>query len=263
MKSTRLAVVALTLFAARTCSAAISREELQEALDANPDLVLAALKKADKTAFAEYVRDAQREFEFKQRAERAENEKRETEEAFKNPYKPEIDANTRIRGDRNAPITIVEYSDFQCPVCGRAFPVVEQVRQKYGAKARFIYKHLPLIRLHPMAMPAAKWQEAVALQSPEKAWAFHDAMFKNQASLSEDFFKKTAGDLGLDVAKAAQDAESRAVADKIEADSAEAAKFGFKGTPGFLVNGVPIHGIGRNPAGEFDDIIARLGVADK
>jgi protein-disulfide isomerase len=262
MRSNRLVVAALSLLAALPSFAAISREDLKAALDANPDLVLDALKKADKTEFFGYVMEAQRESETKQRLERAENEKREKEEAFKNPLKPEIDANTRIRGDKNAPITIVEYSDFQCPVCGSGFQVVEQVREKYGAKVRFIYKHLPLVHMHPMAMPAAQWQEAVAIQSPEKAWDFHDAMFKNQGALSEDFFKKTVERLGLDAAKAAKDSQSQAVADKIEADSAEAGNFGFKGTPGFLVNGVPLRGLSRNPTGPFDEIIARLGVAN-
>ena len=261
MKLNRLAVAALCLFAAPPSFAAVSREDLQAALDANPDLVLAALMKADRTKLLEFVRDLQRDYEMKKRADKEEKDKRDMEEAFGNPYKPEIDAATRIRGDKNAPVTIVEYSDFQCPVCGRGFQVVEQVRQKYGAKVRFVYKHLPLVRLHPMAMPAAKWQEAVALQSPDKAWAFHDEMFKNQSSLSEDFLKKTVEDLGLDVAKAVKDASSQAVADKIEADSTEADKFGFKGTPGFLINGIPLRGLSRNPAESFDAIIARLGAA--
>ena len=262
MRLNRLAIAAVSLLTALPSFAAISREDLQAALDANPDLVLAALKKADKTAVFEYLKDVQRESQMKERVEKAAKDKADTEEAFKNPDKPEIVANTRIRGDKNAPITIVEYSDFQCPVCGRGFQVVEQVRMKYGAKVRFIYKHLPLVHLHPMAMPAAQWQEAVAIQSPDKAWDFHDAMFKNQGSLSEDFFKKTVESLGLDAAKAAKDAESQAVAEKIDADSAEAEKFGFKGTPGFLINGVPLRGLNRNPEGSFDEIIARLGVVN-
>ncbi|MFI5362399.1 MAG: DsbA family protein [Elusimicrobiota bacterium] len=262
MKWNRLAAAALALLIAPPSFAAISREDLQAALEANPDLVLAALKKIDKKEFFAYVREAQRDYDADQRAEKAEKDKQEREDSFKNPLQPQIDASTRIRGDKSAPVTIVEYSDFQCPVCGRGFQVVEQVRQKYGAKVRFIYKHLPLVHLHPMAMPAAQWQEAVALQSPEKAWDFHDAMFKNQGALSEDFFKKTVADLGLDAEKAAKDAQSRAVAGKIAADAAEAQKFGFNGTPGFLVNGVPIRGLSRNPGAPFDEIIARLGVAD-
>jgi protein-disulfide isomerase len=253
----RLAAAASILLIAAPSFAAVSREDLQKALEKNPDLVLEALKKTDKAAFFEYVMTAQRDYQEKKQVEEEAKEKQELEDAFKKPLKPEIDAKTRVRGDKNAPITIVEYSDFQCPYCSRGFQVVEQVRQKYGAKVRFIYKHLPL-PMHPMALPAAKWQEAVALQSPDKAWIFHDTMFKNQSSLSEDFFKKTVKDLGLNVEKAAKDAQSPAVSEKVETDSAEAKSFGFSGTPGFLINGVPLRG--AYPIDKFDEIIKRLGV---
>jgi protein-disulfide isomerase len=253
-----LAAVLSVLVAAPASAAAISREDLKKALDANPDLVIGALKKADKTALFELMMDAQRDYQMKKQKEEEEKEKSELEAAYKNPYQPVIDDKTRVRGDKSAPITLVEYSDFQCPYCGRGFQVVEAVRQKYGAKVRFIYKHLPLIAIHPFAMPAAKWQEAVAIQSPEKAWLFHDKMFENQSQLGEDFFKKTVKDLGLDVAKAAKDADSPAVAAKIEADVKEAKNFGFTGTPGFLINGIPLRG--AYPPEEFDKVITRLGV---
>ena len=254
----RLAAAALSLLIASPSFAAMSREDLQKALDKNPDLVLEALKKADKAAFFEYVMDAQHDYQAKKQGEEEAKEKAELENAFKNPLKPEIDAKTRIRGDKNAPITIVEYSDFQCPYCSRGFQTVEAVREKYGSKVRFIYKHLPLVAIHPNALPAAKWQEAVAIQSPDKAWIFHDTMFKNQSSLSEDFYRKTVKDLGLNVEKAAKDAQSQAVSDKIEADTKEAKEFGFSGTPGFLINGIPLRG--AYPPEEFDKIIKRLGV---
>ena len=249
---------ALSLLIASPSCAALDRENLQKALDKNPDLVLAALKKADKTAFFEFVMAAQRDYQAKQQAEEAKKAEEELKEALKNPLKPAIDAATRIRGDKNAPITLVEYSDFQCPYCGRGFQTVEAVREKYGSKVRFIYKHLPLVDMHPNALPAAKWLEAVALQSPDKAWIFHDVLFRNQSSLGEDFYKKTVKELGLDVEKAAQDAQSRSVADKIEADAKEAKGFKFTGTPGFLINGVPLRG--AYPPEEFDKIIKKLGI---
>lgn len=254
----RLAAAALSLLIASPSFAALSREDLQKALNDNPDLVLEALKKSDKAAFFEYVMDAQHDYQEKKQTEEEAKEKAELEEAFKNPYKPAIDSKTRIRGNKDAPITVVEYSDFQCPYCGRGFQVMEKVREKYGPKLRFIYKNLPLVAIHPNALPAAKWFEAVSLQSPEKAWLFHDTMFKNQESLSVDFYKKTVKSLGLDVKKAEKDAASQAVADKIEADTKEAKEFGFTGTPGFLINGIPLRG--AYPPEEFDKIIKRLGV---
>lgn len=254
----RVLAAVLSVLVAAPASAALTREELKKVLDANPDLVIGALKKADKSALFELMMDAQRDYQMKKQKEEEEKEKAEMEAAYKNPLKPVIDEKTRIRGDKNAPITLVEYSDFQCPYCGRGFQVVEAVRQKYGAKVRFVYKHMPLVAIHPFALPAAKWQEAVALQSADKAWIFHDKMFENQGQLGEDFFKKTVKELGLDVAKAAKDAESKAVADKIEADVKEAKSFGFTGTPGFLINGIPLRG--AYPPEDFDKIITRLGV---
>ena len=254
----RLAAAALSLLIASPSFAALSREDLQTALNKNPDLVLQALKKMDKAAFFELVMEAQKEYQAKKQADEEEKEKAELEEAYKNPLKPLIDEKTRIRGNKDAPITIVEYSDFQCPYCQHGFQTVVAVREKYGPKVRFIYKHLPLVAIHPNALPTAKWLEAVAIQSPDKAWVFHDTMFKNQSSLSEDYYKKTVKGMGLDVEKAAKDAASQAVADKIEADTKEAKEFGFTGTPGFLINGIPLRG--AYPPEEFDKIIKRLGV---
>lgn len=251
MKAT--AAVLSVLLSAPALAAVPTREELKQALDKNPDLVLQALKKVDKAAFFQLVIEGQNEFRNKQAELQEKAEREEREQAYKNPLKPAIDSKTRIRGDKTAPLTLVEYSDFQCPYCARGYQTVEALRKKYGSKLRFIYKNLPLVNLHPQAMPAAQWLEAVALQSPEKAWAFHDKMFENQDKLSEDFFKATAKELGLDVEKAAKDADSQTVKDKIEADIKEAKSFKFDGTPGFVLNGVPLRG--AYPPESFEPIV--------
>jgi len=254
----RIALAFLCALIASPSFAAITRDELKKALDANPDLVVEALKKADKAAFFETVVEAQKDYQMKREKDAEEQEKKDLEAAFKNPYKPVVDEKTRIRGDKNAPITIVEYSDFECPYCQRGYQVLEQVRQKYGAKIRFIYKNLPLVAIHPKAMPAAQWFEAVAIQNPDKSFIFQDKMFQNQSQIGDEFFRKTVKDLGLDVKKAEKDRTSDAVQAKIEADVKEAKAFGFSGTPGFLINGVPLRG--AYPVEEFDKIIAKLGV---
>ena len=246
----------LSILIAAPAMAAVSREDLKKALTANPDLVLEALKNSKKGDFFEFVIEAQKEYQQEKMKEEESQEKAAYEKAFANPYKPVIDAKTHIRGDMKAPITIVEYSDFQCPFCTRGFQTMEQLRKKYGAKLRLVFKHEPTNPRHPEALPAAAWMEAVALQSREKAWLFHDKMFENQDKLGDDFFRKTVKELGLDVAKAAKDKDSKAVAEKIAADSAESHEFGFRGTPGFLINGVPLRG--AYPASEFDKIIERL-----
>jgi protein-disulfide isomerase len=255
MTTRRATSLLLALMIAVPAGAAISREDLKKALDANPDLVLEALKKTDKMKFFDYIVTCQQEYQKNKAKEDQAQEQKEREEAFKNPLKPEIGANARARGDKNAPITIVEYSDFQCPYCKQGHNNVEELRKKYGAKLRVVFKNMPL-SFHPLAMPAAQWFEALALQSPEKAWTFHDKLFENQSKLGEDYYKELAKELGLDPVKAAKDAQSDAVKNKIAADMTEAKAFGIEGTPAYLINGVPLRG--AYPVGAFDEIISKL-----
>ncbi|MBI4050989.1 MAG: thioredoxin domain-containing protein [Elusimicrobia bacterium] len=209
----------------------------------------------NKSGLFKVVMEANQEEQMRRAKEREEAEKKEVDEAIKNPKKPKITGSTRIRGDKNAKYTLVEYSDFQCPYCSRGFQVVEELRKKYGKEIRFIYKHLPL-DMHPQAMPAAQYLEAAGKQSPEKAWQFHDILFSNQGKLGEPFFKETAQQLGLNVEKLEKDAKSPEVKAMIETDIQEANSFGFTGTPGFLLNGVPLRG--AYPVEHFDSIIQKI-----
>ena len=255
MNIARMTPLLLSVLFAASASAEISRDDLKKALDANPDLVLSALKKTDKMKFFEHVVESQQEYQKNKGQEAAKRERQELEKAFKNPLKPAIGAGARTRGNADAPITIVEYSDFQCPYCVQGYKTIEQLRKTYGAKLRVVFKNFPL-DFHPMAMPAAQWFEALALQSPEKAWTFHDTLFENQSKLGEDYFKLVAKDLGLDVEKAAKDAKSDAVKNKIEADIKEGKGFGVEGTPAYLINGVPLRG--AYPVKAFEEIISKL-----
>jgi protein-disulfide isomerase len=247
------AVAALVLSAA--AHAAATKDEVRDILKKNPDILLDVLKENKKALF-EIVNQAAQEEQARRQKDEEEREKKEFDQAFKSPMKPEISKKTRIRGNANAKYTLVEYSDFQCPYCTRGYHTVEDLRKKYGESLRFVFKHLPLTNIHPMAMPAARYMEAAAIQSPEKSWKFHDTLFENQAKLSEDYFKQVAKDLGLDVAKLEKDAKSSEVQAKIDADMDEAKKMGFTGTPGFLLNGIPVKG--AYPVEYFDTIVARL-----
>ena len=255
MKMSSLAAVVL---AAATALPAAARElkpdELKKALKEHPEIILDFMKDNRKQVL-DIVEQAAQEEQAQRQQEEADREKKEMDEAFQHPYQPEITDKSHVRGKSSAKYTLVEYSDFQCPFCGRGFHTVEDLRKKYGDSLRFVYKNDPL-PFHPMAMPSAKWFEAVSMQSPEKAWKFHDTLFNNQDKLSPDFLKQTAKDLGINVKKAEEDANSQAVADRIQADIAEAKKFGFTGTPGFLLNGVPVRG--AYPIDTFDGIIKRL-----
>lgn len=248
------AFFALAVCAVGAWAGDISRDDLKKALDQNPDLVLDALGKNKKKLY-DLISQAAQEARAEQQKAQQEAEKKEFEEAFRKPKVPEIDKKTHVRGTKGAKYTLVEYSDFQCPYCGRGYQTVESLRKKYGSDLRFIFKNMPL-PFHSQAMPAAKFFEAAMLQSTEKGWLFHDKMFQNQSNLSEAFCKDTAKELGLDVEKLVKDAEGQEVKDRIEADVREAKSFGFEGTPGFLLNGVPIRG--AYPVDYFESIVKRF-----
>lgn len=251
MKSRFIMVLALVL-----ASACTSKDDLKKMIKENPEIITEAIE-ANPEKFIEALNNAVKASQEGQGKKREEEEKKALEESFNKPLLAEIRSDESFRGNADAPITLIEYSDFECPFCSRGFNTVMELMEKYKGKIRFAYKHLPL-SFHPQAMPAAQYYEAIRLQSPEKAWAFHDAIYKNQRALQngEKFLKEEANKLKVDMAKLAKDVKSEAVQARIDADIAEAGKFGFQGTPGFLLNGIPVKG--AYPASHFDSLIAEL-----
>jgi protein-disulfide isomerase len=246
----------IACFALVGCSAA-----LEKAVEQNPDIVFNAIKKNPKK-FIEVVNEAARTAQEDSRKDEEKAEETRMEEEFKSPKQPKVEADRVVFGPKNAPITIIEYSDFECPYCAKGYENIEAVRKQYSEKVRVVYKHLPL-DFHPMAMPAAKYFEAFALQKPDKAEKFHDEIFQNQRALKEkkeEFLKATAQKLGADMGKLMKDLNSETVNKRIAADMEEAKSFGFSGTPGFLINGVSLKG--AYPPPFFQKIIDRhLGTA--
>lgn len=229
---------------------------LEKAVENNPDIVFNAIKKNPKR-FVEVVNEAVRTAQESSREDQEKEAQAQMEEEFKNPKQAAVEDGRVIFGNKNAPVTIVEYSDFQCPYCARGFQTVKEIQQAYGDKVRVVFKHLPL-DFHPMAMPASKYFEAIALQSHDKAEKFHDEIFKNQKDLNQDgekFLKNAAKKVGADLKKLEKDLNNEAIANRIQADMEEAKKFDFSGTPGFLINGVSLRG--AYPAPEFKKIIDR------
>lgn len=228
--------------------------QLKKAIEADPSIVFVAIEK-DPMKFIEVVNKAAQDAQ-KQAGEKAQqDEQKAREDEFKNPLKPVVEDGRVIFGKKDAPITIVEYSDFQCPYCSRGYQTMQQVRQEYKDKVRIVFKHLPL-DFHPLAMPAAQYFEAIAKQSHEKAEKFHDAMFEKQASMKdkgEKLFSETAKKLGVDMKKLAADLKDEKVMARITADMEEARKFNFSGTPGFIINGVTLKG--AYPFKDFKAII--------
>lgn len=139
-----------------------------------------------------------------------------------------------FRGPPMAPITIVEFSDFQCPYCGRAHPMLQRALAAGVGKVKLIFKHYPLPG-HPRALPAAKAAEAARLQG--KFWEMHDMLFEHQDRLEDGDLSGYAQSLGLDVAKFEADLASDLVAGRIDANRAEGHKAGVDSTPSIYVNG--------------------------
>lgn len=230
--------------------------QLKKVVEENPDIVFGAIEK-NPAKFIEVVNKAAREAQGKAREEEEKQELSRMEDEFKNPKKPEITAQDATFGNASAPVTIVTYSDFECPYCSRGYLTVKQIRKEYGDKVRVVYKNLPL-EFHPLAMPAAKYFQAIVRQDMKKAEAFHDAVYENQSEFKKDgekFLEKIAKKVGADVAKLKKDLNSDEVKNAISASMAEAKKFDFSGTPGFLVNGVSVKG--AYPFEYFKKIIDR------
>jgi len=161
-------------------------------------------------------------------------------------------AGAPVRGSEDAQVTIVEFSDFQCPYCGRVTPTLKKIQEEYGDKVRVAFKHLPL-DFHQKAMPAHK--AAVAAGQQGKFWEMHDKIFASQSDLSPATYEGYATELGLDIEQFKRDMASEASQKQIEADKQEAAKLGVTGTPSFFINGYFLSG--AQPYESFKVIIDR------
>jgi protein-disulfide isomerase len=251
LKQLSLVGAALAMVLAAGCT---SKQQIEKVIQDNPDIVFQAIKKNPKK-FVDIVNEAVKTAQESAREDEAKQEQVRMDEEMKHPKVPVIEEGRVIFGNKGAPITIVEYSDFQCPYCGRGFQTVKEIEKTYGDKVRIVFKHLPL-EFHPMAMPAAKYFEAIAMQDPAKAEKFHDEVFSNQKELGADgdkYLQSVTKKVGANLAKVKKDMNSESVQKRIATDMEEAKKFEFSGTPGFLINGVSLRG--AYPAPEFKKII--------
>ena len=151
----------------------------------------------------------------------------------------EVEAKGPARGPANAPVTIVEFSDFQCPYCGREFPVIERVMKEYDGKVRLVFRHYPL-DFHPFAQKAA--EAGACAQDQGKFWELHDKMFTNQGKLAVDDLKGYAKSLGMDSSKFDKCLDSGEKKAMVEEDLKAGSAAGVNGTPAFFINGVFING---------------------
>jgi protein-disulfide isomerase len=242
------------LAAAVVVSCSPSPTRLRDEVVKHPDIVLAAIE-AHPEAFISALQKAAARASAAATSPAAIKARMDT--AFAHRQVPVIE-HRAVLGNPSAPVTIVEYSDFQCPYCRSVREVLVQLMREYGDSVRLVVKHTPLEDIHPVAMPAALMFEAVARQDPMAAYRFYDDLFANQERLDaegERYLPVAAHAAGVDSARARVAAGSAEVRAVVEADLDEGRRFGFTGTPGFLINGVAL--MGAHPIGDFEQIINR------
>jgi protein-disulfide isomerase len=163
----------------------------------------------------------------------------------------QVAATGPARGPADAPVTIIEFSDYQCPFCRRAEPTVEQVLQQYEGKVRFVFRHFPLDRIHPQARGASEAAACAAEQG--KFWEYHAALFAGNADLDRTGLDAAATKAGLDDAAFKTCVDTRKTQALVEADVKDGEAAGVSGTPAFFINGIPLRG--ALPLEEFQKVI--------
>jgi protein-disulfide isomerase len=166
---------------------------------------------------------------------------------------------SHIKGNPDAAVTLVEYSDFQCPACAQAEPVVKDILNEFGDSIRFEYKHYPL-PMHPLAVPAARAAEAAGQQG--KFFEFHDMLFEKQKTWTNSpnpnaLFVQYAEELGLDVQKFRQHMNASLLSDRIEADKKEGVGLQISGTPTFFLNGEKVDLQALGTMDKFYELVAK------
>ena len=146
-----------------------------------------------------------------------------------------VNNNDHTQGDDDAVIELVEYGDYQCPHCGRAYPILKNIQKKLGHKLKFIFRNFPLAEIHPNAMNAAVAAEAASAQ--DKFWEMHDIIFENQQHLSDVDLIKYAAKIGLNIELFEADFEKPQFLEKVESDFESGIRSGVNGTPSFFING--------------------------
>jgi protein-disulfide isomerase len=154
-----------------------------------------------------------------------------------------------VRGPAQAPVTLVEYGDFECPYCRQAYVVVKELQQELGPLLRVVFRNFPLTMVHPHALQAAEAAESAGGQG--RFWDMHDVLFKHQDALAPTDLTEYANDLGLDMPQFVRDITEHTYAGRIREDVRDGVRSGVDGTPTFFINGVRHEG-----SYDFDSLLA-------
>lgn len=157
-----------------------------------------------------------------------------------------------IEGPEAAPITLVEYGDYECPYCGAAYPTVKSLQAEFGDRLRFVFRNFPLTDMHPHAEHAAEAAEAASAQG--KFWEMHDALYEHQRGLGDTKIKDLADSIGLHGTTILEQVHRQVFAGRIEEDFESGVESGVNGTPTFFINGQRFDGAWDNQS-EFREAL--------
>jgi protein-disulfide isomerase len=164
---------------------------------------------------------------------------------------PDVSSSDHAEGPPDAPVTLVEYGDYECPHCGAAHPIVAALRKQFAGKLRFVFRNFPLREAHPHAEHAAESAEAVAeLGGNESFWKMHDTIYDNQDALDDESLVGYATDAGANGEQVRDALAKRTYNPHVRADFNSGVRSGVNGTPTFFINGKRFDGDWSNP-GEF------------
>ena len=147
-----------------------------------------------------------------------------------------VNGDDHVQGNSEARITLVEYGDFECPHCGRAYWDIKDVQQQFGRELRFVYRHFPLTQIHPLAQPAAEAAEFAGAR--DRFWEMHDAIYENQDRLSMQMLLEIAEGLALDRVELEEALERHRFHTRVQRDFLSGIKAGVNGTPTLFLNGM-------------------------
>jgi protein-disulfide isomerase len=171
------------------------------------------------------------------------------------PYRiPFSNAGAPTLGSKDAPVTLVEFSDFQCPYCRAAAPTLKQVAQKFGDKVQIVYRQSPIASIHPFAFKAA--EASLCAHDQGKFWELHDALFQDQSKLAVSDLKATARRLGIDGKKFDACLDAGRYVEQVQNDLKEAQRVGANGTPAIFINGTYVEG-GSVPFSVLESLIEK------
>lgn len=245
----KLMIMAFSIFAFTSVHAGtvtVNEDELREfvktVIKENPKLIYDTVD--------EYIKELQRE-KIKEASKPPKGEV--LEKMLRERVNDRVNSYNPVKGPADAPVTLIEYTDFQCPFCVRGSEIVEILMQMYPGKIKLVFKNNPL-KSHKQAAAAAK--AALAAHSQGKFWEYHDLLFNASPELNEELFLKCARDLELDIEKFNRHRNSEEIAKQLESDIKDADDIKIDGTPEFTLNGVLING--AMPPEFFVPIIERL-----